>query len=139
MLWPFVFESGAEFMLDHVSIPVEDLERSAAFYDAVLATLRYERIKERAGRIGYGPPERPAPVFWIIEIGEGERARPGPGLHISLMATDPAQVDRFHEIALAQGGQDAGPPGDRPQYTRPFYGAFVIDPDGYKIEAVCRH
>lgn len=125
-------------MLDHASIAVADLERSAAFYDPVLATLGYERRKERTGRIGYGPPERAAPVFWIIQREGDDFARPGPGLHISFMAADRVAVERFHATALAQGGGDAGAPGDRPHYTRPFYGAFVLDPDGYKIEAVCR-
>lgn len=125
-------------MLDHISIAVDDLARSAAFYDPVLTTLGYERRKERAGRIGYGPGSRAAPVFWIIERTDEDRARPGPGLHISLMAPDRDSVDRFHQTALAQGGRDAGEPGERPQYTRPFYGAYVRDPDGYKIEAVCR-
>lgn len=125
-------------MLDHISIAVADLDRVASFYDAVLATLGYERRKERAGRIAYGPPERPAPVFWIIERDDDIGARPGPGLHISFMAANRNSVDRFHSTALANGGRDAGAPGDRPQYTRPFYGAFIIDPDGYKIEAVYR-
>jgi catechol 2,3-dioxygenase-like lactoylglutathione lyase family enzyme len=126
-------------MLDHVSIAVSDLARAAAFYDAVLAELGYERRKERAGRIGYGPPERTAPVFWIIEHPSGERARPGPGFHVSFSASDRPSVQRFHATALARGGADAGPPGERPQYTRPFYGAFILDIDGYKIEAVCRN
>lgn len=125
-------------MLDHISLAVDNLARSAAFYDPVLATLGYDRIKERAGRIGYGPRERTAPVFWIIETGDGSRARPGPGLHVSVMAVDRESVADFHATALTNGGTDAGAPGDRPQYTRPFFGAFVIDPDGYKIEAVCR-
>ncbi len=125
-------------MLDHVSIPVNDLAHSAAFYDPVLGILGYERCKERQGRIGYGPQDRKAPVFWIIERESKQSAQPGPGLHISFMANNRKSVDRFHRTALAHGGQDAGLPGDRPHYTRPFYGAFVIDPDGYKIEAVFR-
>lgn len=125
-------------VLDHVSIAVADLERSAGFYDPVLATLGYERRKERAGRIGYGPPQRAAPVFWIIEHSGRGSARAGSGLHISLMAPDRGSVERFHATALEHGAGDAGAPGERPQYTRPFYGAFVHDPDGYKVEAVCR-
>lgn len=125
-------------MLDHVSIPVDDIERAAAFYDAVLEVIGLVRRKERPGAIGYGPPARPAPVFWILERTRDDSARPGPGLHISFQARAHADVDAFHANALRCGGRDAGQPGLRPQYTMPFYGAFALDPDGYKIEAVCR-
>ena len=70
-------------MLDHASIPVIDLERSARFYDAVLATVGYKRRKQRAGAIGYGPALRPAPVFWILSSDGADTARAGVGLHIS--------------------------------------------------------
>ncbi len=125
-------------MLDHVSLPVADLDRAAGFYDAVLATLGLRRRKERPGAIGYGPPGRPAPVFWLLQrVGEAG-AMPGTGLHVSFQAPDRASVDAFHATALRCGGKDAGAPGLRPQYTMPFYGAFVLDLDGFKIEAVCR-
>ena len=124
-------------MLDHISIPVADLERAAVFYDAVLATLGLRRRKERPGAIGYGPETGAAPVFWILAQ-QGESANPGLGLHISFEARDRASVDNFHATALRCGGRDAGKPGERPQYTRPFYGAFVFDLDGFKMEAVCR-
>jgi catechol 2,3-dioxygenase-like lactoylglutathione lyase family enzyme len=125
-------------VLDHVSIPVADLERAARFYDPVLATLGLERRKERPGAIGYGPPARPAPVFWVLSRQAGHPAQPGTGLHISFQAPDRRSVDAFFETALRCGGRDAGRPGLRPQYTSPFYGAFVLDLDGFKIEAVCR-
>ena len=127
-----------EPMLDHVSIPVADLERAARFYDAVLATLGLGRRKERPGAIGYGPKTRAAPVFWILAGVNDGSATPGIGLHVSFQAPDRPSVDRFHETALRCGGKDAGKPGLRPQYTMPFYGAFVLDPEGFKIEAVCR-
>jgi catechol 2,3-dioxygenase-like lactoylglutathione lyase family enzyme len=125
-------------MLDHVSIPVADLGRAAAFYDAVLATIGLRRRKERPGAIGYGPDTRAAPVFWILARSEGESAAPGVGLHVSFQAFDRSAVDAFHATALRSGGRDAGAPGVRPHYTMPFYGAFVLDLDGFKIEAVCR-
>ena len=125
-------------MLDHVSIPVSDLERASTFYDAVLGTLGLERRKERPGAIGYGPKERRAPVFWILSEGGGHTGESGVGLHISFQARTASGVDAFYETALRCGGRDAGKPGKRPQYTAPFYGAFVIDLDGFKIEAVCR-
>src|SRR5882724_8249554 len=125
-------------MLDHVSIPVADLDRAAAFYDAALETLGLRRRKQRPGAIGYGPPNRAAPVFWILAQAKAGSATPGTGLHVSFEALDRASVDAFHATALAQGGRDAGAPGLRPEYTMPFYGAFVLDLDGFKIEAVCR-
>jgi catechol 2,3-dioxygenase-like lactoylglutathione lyase family enzyme len=125
-------------MLDHVSIPVDDLERAAAFYDAVLGTLDLERRKQRPGAIGYGPRDRPAPVFWILSKADSPGATAGAGLHVSFQAASRSRVDAFFETALRCGGRDAGKPGLRPHYTMPFYGAFVIDLDGFKIEAVCR-
>lgn len=125
-------------MLDHISIPVSDLHRAATFYDVVLATLGLIRRKERTGAIGYGPRDRPAPIFWLLARSDAGAAEPGPGLHISFSAQARAMVDRFHATALHHGGQDAGAPGERPEYTMPFYGAFVLDLDGFKIEAVCR-
>jgi catechol 2,3-dioxygenase-like lactoylglutathione lyase family enzyme len=125
-------------MIDHVSLPVADLERAATFYDAVLATLGYTRRKERAGAIGYGPPTRGAPIFWILTRKDEAGASPGLGLHVSFAAADRASVEAFHAAGLRAGGRDAGAPGLRPEYTMPFYGAFVFDLDGFKIEAVCR-
>jgi catechol 2,3-dioxygenase-like lactoylglutathione lyase family enzyme len=125
-------------MLDHVSIPVANLDRAAAFYDVVLATIGLRRRKERPGAIGYGPETRAAPVFWILDRYREGSATPGVGLHVSFHARDRSSVDAFHETALRLGGCDAGKPGARPEYTQPFYGAFVLDLDGFKIEAVCR-
>jgi catechol 2,3-dioxygenase-like lactoylglutathione lyase family enzyme len=125
-------------MLDHVSIPVADLDRSAAFYDAVHAEIGKVRRKERPGAVGYGPAGRPAPVFWLLRRADGRSAEPGLGLHFSFEAPDRSSVDAFFSAAVERGGQDAGAPGLRPEYTSPFYGTFVIDPDGFKIEAVCR-
>jgi catechol 2,3-dioxygenase-like lactoylglutathione lyase family enzyme len=125
-------------LIDHVSLPVADLGRAAAFYDAVLATLGLHRRKERAGAIGYGRDAGAAPGFWILDRVQDGSARPGIGLHVSFRAPDRASVAAFHATALRCGGKDAGAPGLRPQYTMPFYGAFVLDLDGFKIEAVCR-
>lgn len=125
-------------MLDHLSIPVADLDRSAAFYDVVLVTIGLVRRKELPGAIGYGPGSRAAPVFWILQNTDTNSTSAGVGLHVSFQADDRPSVDAFYDAALTQGGRDAGKPGVRPQYTPPFYGAFVFDLDGFKIEAVCR-
>ncbi len=125
--------------VDHVSIPVADFERSARFYDDVLATLGLQRRKERAGAaIGWGPDDVAPPIFWILPRADAGAANSGIGLHISFRARDRAQVHAFHDTAMKLGATDAGAPGERPQYTAGFYGCFVLDPDGYKIEAVVR-
>jgi len=121
--------------IDHISLPVRDFSRAAQFYDPVLATLGLRRRKERDGAIGWGPDDVLPPVFWILRA---EEARAGLGLHVSFRAKNRGQVHAFYDTALAQGGRDAGAPGLRPQYTAGFYGAFVFDLEGYKIEAVVR-
>lgn len=123
--------------IDHISIPVADFEKSTAFYDAVLATLGMVRRKRNDIGLGYGPPETAAPIFWIIAQKPGS-ASAGLGLHISFRARDRTEVQAFHETALKLGGVDAGGPGVRAQYTAGFYGCFILDPDGFKIEAVVR-
>jgi catechol 2,3-dioxygenase-like lactoylglutathione lyase family enzyme len=123
--------------VDHVSIPVADFETSATFYDAVLATLGLIRRKQREGAIGWGPNDVAPPIFWI-HAREPGHATSGIGLHISFRARDRAEVHAFHEVALKHGGRDAGAPGGRPQYTAGFYGCFIFDLDGFKIEAVVR-
>jgi catechol 2,3-dioxygenase-like lactoylglutathione lyase family enzyme len=131
-------ESDVSGLLDHLSIPVAHLEPAAAFYDAVLATLGMTRRREALGAIAYGPPDRPAPVLWLLHSASEKSAHSGLGLHIAFEADDRATVDVFYETAIRRGGRPAGDPGPRPQYTQPFYGAFVLDLDGFKIEAVCR-
>ena len=125
-------------MLDHVSIPVRDIKRSGAFYDAVLAVLGLSRTGGGGDAIGYGTlPDLPC-NFWLLEQTEANAAKPGLGLHISFRALNREQVHAFHAAALAHGGRDAGQPGPRPHYSSGFYGAFAFDPDGAKIEAVVR-
>src|SRR5271157_4273151 len=116
--------------IDHVSIPVRDFARAAAFYDRVFSTLGLIRRKERDGAIGYGPDAIAPPIFWILARTDSGAATPGVGLHISFRARSRAEVHAFHETALAHGATDAGPPGARPHYTAGFYGCFVFDPDG---------
>ena len=127
-------------MLDHVSIPVRDIGRAAAFYEPVLAAVGLRRVKEVGGAIGYGR-EPGWPMFWLepdVHPETGKSARAGLGLHFSFRAKSRAEVHAFHAAALAHGGRDAGAPGPRPQYSSGFYGAFAFDPDGFKVEAVVR-
>jgi catechol 2,3-dioxygenase-like lactoylglutathione lyase family enzyme len=124
-------------MLDHVGIPVSDFARSKDFYVRAFAPLGYRLVREVSpaqtggqSHAGFGPKGRP--YFWI---GTG---KPIEGqAHFAFAATDRAAVRAFHEAALKAGAKDNGPPGLRPQYHANYYGAFVLDPDGHNIEAVC--
>src|SRR5260221_14584444 len=124
-------------MLDHVSLGVADIDRSQAFYDAVLATLGMKRYHNYLGAAGYGAtPDRP--VFWIGRPGDADRpAQAAGGTHLAFTAKDRPAVDAFHAPALAAGGRDNGAPGPRPHYHPNYYGSLVFDPDRPKIEACC--
>jgi catechol 2,3-dioxygenase-like lactoylglutathione lyase family enzyme len=118
-------------MLDHVTIGITDVERSKQFYDRALRPLGITRLyAEGEWAAGYGV--KPKAFFWI-----GLKVAPQTGAHIAFTAPDRATVDRFHEEAIAAGGRDNGVPGIRPHYHANYYGAFVLDPDGHNIEAVC--
>jgi catechol 2,3-dioxygenase-like lactoylglutathione lyase family enzyme len=120
-------------MLHHVSFGVVDLAASSAFYDAALGALGYARAWTAADAVGYGT----APNEDKLAIKRADKARaPGPGFHLAFAAPSRGAVDRFHAIALAHGGRDNGAPGLRPHYGPGYYAAFVIDPDGYRLEAV---
>ena len=118
-------------MLDHVTIGVSDFERSKAFYDQALPSLGITRLYGDGEQFaGYGI--RPKAFFWI-----GMRGAIQTGAHIAFTAADHATVDRFYDEAIKAGGTDNGAPGLRPNYHAHYYGAFVLDPDGHNIEAVC--
>lgn len=125
-------------MIDHVGFAVSDYERGKKFYAQALAPLGYTLIMEVGGNVtesgspaaGFGAKGKPD--FWIG--GEGKLEKP---LHVAIVAQDRAAVDAFHKAALAAGGRDNGAPGLRPHYHANYYGAFVLDPDGNNIEAVC--
>ena len=120
-------------MIDHCSVGVTDLERTRAVFDAALAPLDFGRVMDFADATGYRPPGKPC--FWIAAPA-GEAA-PMPGLHIAFAAGSRDAVDRFHAAALTAGGADNGAPGLRPHYHPDYYAAFVTDPDGHHLEAVC--
>lgn len=123
-------------MIDHAGIVVTDWQKAKTFYDAALAplgaTLLHMVPEEFTGGAKVGGYGRDKPDFWLHE-----GAEPGPGCHYAFTAASRAEVDAFHAAALAAGGRDNGAPGPRPHYHAHYYGAFVIDPDGNNIEAVC--
>lgn len=121
-------------MLDHVSIGVRDIAATRRFYDAAMAPLGYACLSAGADSLGYG---RDAVAFWIAKSESPVPADARSGLHFCFKADSRAAVDGFHAAALRAGGRDNGKPGLRPDYGADYYAAFVVDPDGYRIEAYC--
>ena len=120
-------------MIDHISVGVSDLDRSARFYEATLAALGLTRVVTRPRTVGFG---KSYPEFWI-NLREGmPRVAPQSGVHICLRARTTAEIDAFHAAALSAGGTSDGAPGTRPHDRVRYYAAFVTDPDGNRIEAV---
>jgi catechol 2,3-dioxygenase-like lactoylglutathione lyase family enzyme len=123
-------------MIDHTGISVKDFEASKAFYDKVFAplgaSLLYMVPEQFTGGVKVGGYGREKPDFWLHE-----NAETGPGRHYAFKARTRAEVDAFYEAAIAAGGRDNGAPGPRPHYHPNYYGAFVFDPDGNNVEAVC--
>jgi catechol 2,3-dioxygenase-like lactoylglutathione lyase family enzyme len=121
-------------MISHVSIGVSDMGKAGSFYDAVLAPLGYKRLFDSAEALGYGAG---SPELWIMKADRPVPADSASGLHFCFDAAKRADVDSFHAAALKAGGKDNGKPGLRPDYGENYYGAFIIDPQGYRIEAYC--
>ncbi len=126
----------SERMIDHMSLNVADLDVMQAFYEKALAPLDVKvmmrfgkEITGSADVVGFGAEK---PFFWLAGTRKTE-----PAQHIAFRATTRAEVDAFHKAALEAGGKDNGPPGIRPHYHDNYYGAFVIDPEGHNVEAVC--
>lgn len=127
-------------MIDHVSFYATDYEKTRDFYRAALPPLGYEQVMEMTAAwnpawptqrmVAFGPPGKPA--FWVIETREPATPR-----HLAFHAETRAAVDAFHRAALGAGGRDNGGPGVRAMYHPTYYGAFVLDPDGNNVEAVC--
>jgi catechol 2,3-dioxygenase-like lactoylglutathione lyase family enzyme len=117
-------------MIDHIGLEVADYAKSKAFYIAALAPLGYSVLMEHDGGCGMG--RDPKPDFWI-NVGVPTK----PALHIAFTSPDRKTVDAFYKAAMAAGGHDNGAPGLRIWYHPNYYGAFVLDPDGHNIEAVC--
>jgi catechol 2,3-dioxygenase-like lactoylglutathione lyase family enzyme len=120
-------------MIDHISVGVSDLERAARFYETTLATLGLSRLVTRPAAVGFG---KTYPEFWINLRAGMTPVEPGSGIHICLRAKSTGDVDTFHAAALNAGGRSDGAPGLRPHDRVKYYAAFVMDPDGNRIEAV---
>jgi catechol 2,3-dioxygenase-like lactoylglutathione lyase family enzyme len=120
-------------MLDHISLGVADLERAARFYEATLAALGLTKLVTRPATVGFG---KAYPEFWINLRASMAKVQPESGVHICLRARTTADVDAFHAAALGAGGRSDGAPGLRPHDRVKYYAAFVLDPDGNRIEAV---
>lgn len=127
-------------MLDHMVLPVADVAKAKAFFDAALEPLGYGVLTEITAEMtgghpayGYGVAGMHEPQFWL---GQYDPA-PNVGMHVAFKAENREQVDTFYAAAIAAGGLDNGGPGVRPHYHEHYYGAFVLGPDGHNIEAVC--
>ncbi|MBD2182455.1 VOC family protein [Planktothrix sp. FACHB-1355] len=129
-------------MIDHISIGVSDFGQSLTFYDNVLSELGFKRCMDiefdGIQAAGYGLDSDIEPSFWIGRKHDVMAAiTPSVGFHIAFQATTRDAVDAFYTAAMAAGATDNGKPGLRPQYHANYYAAFVLDPDGYNVEAVC--
>jgi catechol 2,3-dioxygenase-like lactoylglutathione lyase family enzyme len=126
-------------MIDHLGINVKEPKKSRQFYEKALAPLGYKILMEvpleyTDNKVVLGMGIAPKPDFWITE-----GVPNNPPNHVAFRADTREQVDQFYKAALAAGGRDNGAPGLRPHYHKDYYGAFVLDPDGHNIEAVCHH
>ena len=121
-------------MFDHVSIGVSDIKRAGTFYDAVLKPLDVTRLSDGESALGYG--EKNAGL-WLLASNKPVKPDRESGLHFCFQAKSRAAVDAFHAAALKAGATDNGKPGVRADYSPKYYATFVVDPDGYRIEAYC--
>ena len=118
-------------MFDHLGLRTARLDASIRFYEAVLAPLGFRLVSRDDQGAGLGPPG--APALWLTRV-EGQS---GSAVHVAFPAPDRQAVDRFHAAGLEAGGRDNGTPGPRPDYGPRYYAAFLLDPDGNNVEAVC--
>lgn len=121
-------------MFDHISIGVRDIQAARRFYDAALGPLGYRCLSVGDSSLGYGDA---AVALWILASEQPVPADPRSGLHFCFRAPSRSAVDAFHAAGLAVGGRDNGKPGLRPDYGETYYAAYVVDLDGYRVEAYC--
>lgn len=123
--------------ISHITLGTNDRARAAAFYDAVLGALGFLRLDKPADKPLAYEKDGGLPTVYITAPIDERPATWGNGTHIAFRATDKSEVHAFHKLALENGGTCEGPPGPRPQYTDTYYAAYVRDPDGNKLQAVC--
>ncbi|MCH9681588.1 MAG: VOC family protein [Deltaproteobacteria bacterium] len=119
-------------IMSHISIGTNDFDASVVFYDRVMTTIGAKRIMDHPGAVAYG---KRFPEFWVQTPIDGQTAAVANGTHFGFFASTKAQVDAFFAAAVEAGGTSDGEPGPRPMYGPAYYGCFVRDPDGHKIEA----
>ena len=124
-------------VISHITLGTNDRERSARFYDAVLGSIGFHRLSKPAGKPPAYQRDGQMPIIYIYTPEDGRPATWGNGTHVAFIADTKAQVDAFHGLALKLGGMSEGVPGHRPRYGDNYYAAYVRDPDGNKIQAVC--
>ena len=124
-------------MFSHVTVGISNIARSRQFYDAILAALGLQLTYSDDEVAAYGDGSDESAQFWLLPPFDGKAQSSGNGNHVAFNAPSRSSVDKFHAEALANGGTDEGPPGLRPQYHEHYYGAYVRDPDGNKLQAVC--
>ena len=125
-------------MFSHITLGISDAARSRDFYDHVLGGLNIKCTFSGTHYAAYQAADDPA-MLWLLPPFNGEAASAGNGSHTALLAPNRAAVDEFHRLVLTHGGSDEGPPGPRPHYHEHYYGAYVRDPDGNKLQACCHH
>jgi len=118
-------------MFDHIGLKVRDVEAAVRFYQAALAPLGHVLASQDESGAGFGP--KGAPALWLYRVSNSK----GPGVHVALVAPNRKAVDQFHQAGVKNGGKDHGAPGLRVDYSPNYYAAFLLDPDGNNVEAVC--
>lgn len=122
-------------MFSHVTLGTNNFEKAETFWDAVMAVLGHPVLFKADGSAAYGTPT--GPKVFIVPPFDGKPAQPGNGVHVAFIVADRAMVEAFYKAAMSHGGSDEGAPGLRPHYHPNYYGAYVRDPDGNKVQAVC--
>jgi catechol 2,3-dioxygenase-like lactoylglutathione lyase family enzyme len=122
-------------VFSHITLGTNDISKAAEFYDAVMVALGHPLLFKAPQALAYGEPT--GEKLFVLHPYDGNAARPGNGVHAAFKTDTRAKVDAFYKAALEHGGTDEGPPGLRPHYHPNYYGAYVRDPDGNKLQAVC--
>ena len=134
---PLIHASASMTVISHITLGTNDKERAAKFYDAVLGTLGFSRLAKPTDKPPAYEKDGDMPTIYLYPPEDGKPATWGNGTHVAFIADTQDQVHRFHEQAMKYGGTNEGEPGPRPHYGANYYAAYVRDPDGNKLQAVC--